>query len=83
MKHAELEAIREEIKFDKVSFSACLDIPYRTFQNYCYGINSIPEEIARKAMDLLLTNRALTQSIPHNVDANLKGGYCPNEARGE
>lgn len=81
MKHTELEAIREEIKFNKDEMSKCLEIPYRTFQNYVYGVNAIPDEVALKALDLLLTNRKLTAAIPYNVDKNLKGGICPNVAQ--
>lgn len=81
MKYTELEAIREEIRFDKVSFAACLGIPYRTLQNYSYGVNAIPEDIEFKALDLLRINRILTNDIPHNVDKHLKGGICPNVAQ--
>ena len=81
MKPKQLEQIREEIRFDKRSFADCLGIPYRTLQNYCYGVNSIPKDIARKALELKQINITFLSGIPARVDANLPPGGCPNELR--
>ena len=71
MESIEIEAIREHIKFDKRSMALCLGVPYRTYQNYAYGINAIPDSIARKADELLQINITFMQDLPDRVQARI------------
>lgn len=68
MTHTELQELQQLIKFDSPSLAACLGIPYQTFRNYYYGVNKIPANIERKALEIKQVNLTFMQELPARVD---------------
>lgn len=81
MTHNRLKKLRNEIKFDMRSMALCLGIPLSTYQRYEDGTAAIPVRIERAALELEQVNKTFIKELPKRVDANLKNGICPNEAR--
>lgn len=55
----ELRDITTEICGDEVKLMAeTMGLAYRTFQDYVYGKRAIPDAVAAKAVDILLSDRA-------------------------
>lgn len=72
MTHHELQSIQKEIKFDAPSMSACLGIPYNTYKNYYFNCNVIPEQIARKVLEIRQINITFIEELPARVDERIK-----------
>ena len=68
MTHLQLQEIQKEIKFDAPSMAAVLGIPYNSYKNYYYGINAIPEQIARKVLEIKQINITFMEELPARVD---------------
>ena len=68
MTHTELQSIQKEIKFDCPSMAAVLGMPYNTYKNYYYNCNAIPEQIARKVLEIKQINITFMEELPARVD---------------
>ena len=80
MTFLDLQAIQKEINLDAPTMAILCEVPYDTWKNYLYGVNSIPVSLIPKIMDVYYFNKGLTMSIPYEVERNLKGKFVPNTA---
>lgn len=77
MTDEDLREIQRKIKFNAPSMALCLGIKYRTYRNYYYGMNRIPEHIAVKVLDLEQKNNEFIAGIPARVDYHVNKQF-PN-----
>lgn len=68
MTNTELRTIQETIKFDAPSMAACLVITTRCYYNYLYGVNKIPSQIERAALELEQINRQFIVDATARID---------------
>ena len=78
----ELSKIREQLGYSFREMAADLGLNAATYQGYEIGRRECPEHVLLAAQTTLEIDRKLTADLPGRVDANLRGGFCPNEARG-
>lgn len=72
MTSEELQAIQKEIKFDCPSMSAVLGVLYNTYKNYYYGVNEIPEQVARKVLEIRDINLAFSAGMAARIDERIE-----------
>ncbi len=68
---------------EKILFKDELNIPYRTFQDYLYGKRKIPDHIAQKALDSILSTRKFMKQISASVDKHQPHGVPNLAVKGE
>jgi hypothetical protein len=52
-----------------------------TYQGYDTGRSPTPRIVMFEALKVLRRNRNFWRGMPKRIDANLKNGICPNDAR--
>lgn len=70
MTSQDLQALQERIKFDAVSMSKCMGVPYNTYRNYLYEYvdKHIPAKAERAALEL--------EQIQKTFDIQRDEDYC-------
>jgi len=75
MKAEELRAIQDDLKFDAPTIAILLCIPYNTYRNYIYGENAIPEDFAKRVLDLQKREKQLDERRLSDYDEFLNKSF--------
>jgi transcriptional regulator with XRE-family HTH domain len=76
-----MREIRKELGFSYGTMAKSLGLEKATYQGYDTGRSPTPRAVMLEALKVLRRNRNFWRSMPKRIDANLKNGICPNDAR--